>query len=140
MPEVRAPVDVEAIAIAHLKADAAVLAAPDDLEDRVSTELPGDRVGAWVKLDRLPGSTSAAPETAHVERARLQASIWAPTKTAAFDLTALVVQALFRLPDVAVFDYGVVTGVELEVTPYWAPDPETDEPRYLFVIALFVHP
>lgn len=148
MPEVRAPVDTEALIVAHLKADSEVLALID--EERVSTETPGDRAGLWVKLDRLPGSNAGTPETAHLERARVQFSIFGDTrptttevaaKPATWDLTAAVFRSVFRLPDVAIFPgYGIVTGVEAEVFPYWSPDPETDDPRYLFVAAVFVHP
>lgn len=136
MAGIRTPVNTEALAVEHLDNDADVV---DLAGEHVSTELPGNRANPWVQVTRLPGSTGATPETGRLERARLQVSIWADTKAGAWALTELVGRSLLDSPGSS-NSYGVVTGAEYEVTPYWAPDPETDDPRYLFVMALFVHP
>lgn len=140
MALVELPVNVEALAVAHLSAAGEVLALVD--EDHVSTELPADAELPYLKVDLLPGSSST-PQTAHVVRSRVQLSAWGPQgaggKLAAWDLIAAAWAALMRA-DQSSHAYGVVTGTDAEVLPYWSPDPETDEPRYLAVIALFVHP
>lgn len=130
-------VDIEALVVAALKADTAL----DGLVDgRVSTELPGDLDEhlPHVQLWSIPGGTYVRPEPLHLERARLQVSVWATTKGSAWDTATAVVAAAATM--LGTYDLGVVTGVEVEQTPYWAPDPDTDTPRYLSTIGVFAHP
>lgn len=129
MPTVTPPVDVEALLVAYLDP----LVTPP-----VSTELPGDYAGDYVQLWKLPGSM-VTPETQWIERARIQFSVWGSTKESAWDAAAATFAALGAIVDTT-HTLGVVTACDPEVTPYWSPDPDTDDPRYLFTAAFTVHP
>jgi Protein of unknown function (DUF3168) len=129
-------VDVEALAGNVLRADAGVTALAGD---GVSPELPPalDDELPYLQLWRLPGAT-ITDETQHLERARLQFAAWAANRADALDLARAACSALRDFP--GVHTEGIVTAVDLETTPYWSPDPDTDTPRYLWTAALFVHP
>lgn len=139
MPTIDVPVNVEALVVEYLSSSARVLAQVD--EDRVATELPGNAELPFLKVDLLPGSSST-PQTARLARARVQLSAWGPAgaggKLLAWELIAAAFADLLEAPD-ATHTFGVVTGADAEVMPYWSPDPETDDPRYLAVVALYVH-
>lgn len=135
MPTVSPLVDVEALAVAHLLDDAAVTAL---VGDGVSTELPLDAPLPRIQLFRLGGNL-ITQETAWLERSRLFLASWADTKAEAFDVSNAAVVSLMATPDLP-HDAGVVTAADIELAPYWSPDPEDDVPRYLSTIALTVHP
>lgn len=136
MPEATL-VDVEALAVAHLKADVDLVVALGS-EANIGTELPADLPLPFVETRRLGGSL-ITPETARLERARLHLATWAATKPEAWDIAVAAVSAFLRAPDLP-HELGVVTAADVELTPYYSPDPEDDTPRYLATIALTVHP
>lgn len=135
MPAITPLVDVEALAVDHLLADPTVTALVDD---RVSTELPHEATLPYVQLFRLGGNL-ITQETAWLERSRLFLASWAPTKAEAFDVSNAAIVSLMATPDVT-HAAGVVTAADIELAPYWSPDPEDDQPRYLSTVALTVHP
>lgn len=137
MPETDALVDVEALAVAHLRADAELVALMG-ATDNIGTEIRGTLPLPFVELRRLGGNL-ITPETARLERCRLFVATWAATKPGSWDLAAATMQALMRMPD-NVHELGVVTAVDVELTPYYSPDPEDDTPRYLATVAATVHP
>lgn len=137
-----APVDLERVAVAHLLLDADLVAFATS--DGVSVELPedldrhrGERL-PYLRLFKLPGSY-VDDETAVLEAGRLQFDAWGATKAEAFDLAQLAVRALLEAQDVT-HEGAVVTRVNLDATPFWSPDPETDLPRYIFTATVFAHP
>lgn len=137
MSGVRELVDVEALLVALLNADADVVAQAG--ADSVGTELPPelDEELPYLQLWRLPGSI-VTDETQRLERARIQFASWGATRAAALDVARAACKALGEAP--GKHDAGIVTAVDLETTPYWSPDAETDTPRYLFVAAVYVTP
>ena len=120
-------VDIEAILVGYLHSD----------ELPVSTELPANLPLPRVQLWRL-GGTHVTPETQWIERARAQFAAWGNTKTEAFDAAAKVCALLAELPT-AELD-AVFSDVTIEQTPFWSRDPESNDARYLFTVALTVHP
>ncbi len=129
-------VDVEALLGNYLRADPDVTAlagtgVSPELPPELDSELP------YLQLWRLPGST-VTDETQHLERSRVQFASWAVDRADALDLARAACAALRDAT--GSYSEGIVTGVELETTPYWSPDPDTDTPRYLWTAALFVHP
>ena len=137
MPETELLVDVEALTVAHLQGDGDLVALMGGTEN-IGTEQRGELPLPFVEVRRIGGSL-ITPETARLERARLHVALWAATKPAAWDLSTATVRALLRAPDVS-HELGVVTAADMELTPYWSPDPEDDTPRYLATCALTVHP
>lgn len=141
MSGIRELVDVESLTVGLLNIDAGVVAVAGT--DSVGTDLPPDldEELPYLQLWRLPG-TLVTDETQRLERARLQLASWGARLPAgrgdALDLARAACKALGDA--VGSHDAGVVAAVDIEVSPYWSPDPETDTPRYLFVAALFVHP
>lgn len=134
MASIREVVDVEALLVAELGQDAAITALA---ADRVSTELPRDLPLPYLQLSRLPGSI-VDDASMRVERARVQLSSWADNRGDALDLARAALRAIAELAGGS-FEQGTVTGVDAELTPYWSPDPDTDTPRYLLTVALYVH-
>lgn len=137
MPETMPLVDVEALIVAHLRDDADLVALMGG-DDNIGTEQRALLPLPFLEIRRIGGSL-VTPETAHIERARLHVATWAESKPAAWDLAARTVVALLRAPE-APHALGVVTAADMELTPYWSPDPEDDTPRYLATCALTVHP
>lgn len=130
-------VDAEALFVGLLNIDAGVVEIAG--ADSVGVELPpeSDEELPYLQLWRLPSSI-VTDETQRLERVRIQFATWAADRAAALDLARATCKAFGESP--GGHPEGVVTGVELEVSPYWSPDPETDTPRYLFVGAAYVHP
>lgn len=143
MPEERAPVDVEALAIAHLETDddlGALVGGPGDAA-RISSKLPPDFPSAGLALVQVfrVSATEVDPETGHLERAVVQTNAYGSSKGEAWDVYAQTHRALraARRVDHAL---GVVTGVERVSGPTWSPDPRTSAPRYTAAYAVTVHP
>lgn len=143
MPEERAPVDVEALAIAHLEQDAGLgaLVGGTGNAARVATELspgfPAEGL-ALLQVFRV-SSTQVDAETAHIERAVVQANAYGSTKAEAWDVHAQAHRA-FLTARRSVHALGVVTAVERVSGPTWSPDPRTAAPRYTASYAVTVHP
>jgi hypothetical protein len=105
---------------------------PEGLDNPKGTGLP------VVQLARMPG-TFVDVNTAQLEAGRLSVACWGVDKEMAFDTAQATLRALRRLED-APSVHGVCTAVNIDATPWWSPDPETNLPRYLFTASLFVHP
>lgn len=140
MSGIRELVDVEALLVAYLNEAPSVVTVAG--EDSVGTDLPPelDEELPYLQLWRLPGST-VTDETQHLERARIQFAAWAgrEDRGTALDLARAACKELGEATGKHE-GFGNVTAVDLEVTPYWSPDPETDSPRYLFTAAVYVTP
>jgi hypothetical protein len=100
---------------------------------RVGTELQGDL--AALQVTAL-GGTQPWPWEAVVEFA---VSAWGGDKAAANLLARTVVAAAYDLVGQAVTG-GRVVGVDVRLAPLWAPDEDTNRPRYRVDIALTVFP
>jgi hypothetical protein len=137
--ELYAPVDAETLAVAYLKSVADLTALVG--VEGISTELPRDWVAgdAYVRLSRIGGTP--ADSVGHLDRARIQVEAFGATGEDAFSIAGEALLA-FRLLPGSSFDYAgaVVTGVDQDLGLSSQPDPETDAPRYLFGVVLFVHP
>ncbi len=134
-----APVDAETLAVAYLKTVDDVTDLVGD--DGISTELPrswvaGDR---HVRLTRIGGLPVDA--VGHLDRARLQIDAFGADGEDAHAIAGQVLLAFRRLPASA-FTYpgAVVTGAAQDLGLSGSPDPDTDAPRYLFGVVLYVHP
>ena len=140
MPTIRPLVDVEALLVAWLSADAAVLAllaAPTD----VSPELPAgfpSAGAAFVQTFRA-SATTVDTGTGHLERAVVQVNVYGSSREEAWDLAAQTYRAVLEAPG---GDHAgaVVTNAVRITGPSWSPDPVTDAPRYALSFALTVHP
>lgn len=128
-------VDLEALVVAHLLDDAAVAAIAGD---NVLTELDANFAMPTLQVTRFPG-VFTDPDTARLERGRIQVQAWADTKEEAYDLAAAAAVSLKALPDVA-HALGVITAAQWEQGPWWNPDPEQDQPRYMMTLAVYAHP
>lgn len=127
--------NVEKDVIAHLLASEELT----DLlgENRVSTEIPANATFPRVRIV-LSGGTVA------VERWLFQMRIvvegWGDTKDDAFAACTTALSVLQSLRDSAQVQEGVVTSSELDGGVLWAPDPETEKPRYLGSVSIHIHP
>lgn len=139
MTDFFAPVDAETLAVDYLKTVTAVT----DLvtEDGISTRLPrdweaGDR---HVRLTRIAGLPTDA--VGYLDRARIQVDAFGTDEADAQALAGQVLLALRRLPT-ADYSYAgaVVTATAQDLGLANVPDPDTDAPRYLFGMVLYVHP
>lgn len=137
MPTIRPLVDVEAVVIAHLAADPALLALAVDVASETPAGFPP--AGApFVQAFRAT-ATSVDPATGHVERAVLQVNAYGASKAGAWDVIAQAYRALLEAP-AGVHPGAVVTEVVRLSGPTWSPDPVTDAPRYTSSFAVTVHP
>jgi hypothetical protein len=137
MPETVKLVDSEALVVAHLNTDNELTAL---VGDNIGTVLPPDLPLPDCQLFKLAGTiASSAPETVHFEHVRINFAAWAATKPEAYDVAATIIRAFLTLPDVP-HALGTVTAADLELAPYWSPDPEDETPRYLFTLSAHVHP
>lgn len=135
MPELHPPVDGEALVVAHLKADPALDAL--GVADRISTRLPPDFTAQKrIQIERV-GGLPVDPETARVERIRIQVKGFGATKEEAYDVAAAAFVSLRKAAKTHAL--GVVTAVRQDLALQWSPDPETDAPRYLFGVVLYCH-
>lgn len=129
MPLARIAPDSEAIAVDILLADAAVAAIAGV---NVVTERAGEPA-PLIRLFRVGG-----PPSRYIDQARLQLDSWGRTKAEANDLARQALRALLEAEGTSTAD-AVVTAVETDLGLQWAPDPGTDEPRYLCGVVLTAH-
>lgn len=102
---------------------------------RVYTSIPADPTYPLVRVTRIGGVPTIRQ---HLDVARLQIDAWGTTKFEARTVAATA-QAVLHAT-VGAHDEGVVTAVEDDLGMSWQPDPETDRPRYLFGVAVYLHP
>lgn len=126
--------DAELLVITYLRAHSDVQAALGG--QYVSSALPAEPSWPWVTVQRI-GGAGFGPR-GWLDVARLQVDAWADTKQNARSAAANILAALWDLP--GVHTEGVVTGVEQDLGFRWEPDPETNQPRYLFGVAVYLHP
>lgn len=100
---------------------------------RVSTEVRTDLACLQVTL---LGGTQPWPWEASVE---FQLSAWGGTKADASLLARTAASAAYDLVGTAVTG-GRVVGADVRLAPLWAPDEDTNRPRYRADIALTVMP
>jgi hypothetical protein len=134
MGELAPLIDGEALAVAHLKADATLDAL---VGNRVSTELPaGFLAEGRLQVEGEHGLPVDA-DTSHLQRVRIQVKAFGETKEEAFDVAALAYASLRGA--VGSHALAIVTRVTQYIGLRWSPDPETDIPRYLFGLVLYCH-
>ncbi len=125
--------DAERLVAGYLRARPAVTAL---VGARVSTELPATPVFPAVTLTRVGGLPGVA---GYLDRPRIELSCWAATKAAAHALARIVEDAMLAI--VGAHAIGTVTGIiEDGLGLQWNPDPDTDQPRYQFLVELYTHP
>ncbi|MGH9001914.1 MAG: hypothetical protein ACRDYV_02180 [Acidimicrobiia bacterium] len=135
MAELYAPVDTETLVVDYL----GTVDALDGVG--ISTELPRDWTAGdrHVRLSRIGGIP--ADNVGHLDRARIQVEAFGATGEDAFAIAGEALLALRLLPGSAfVYAGAVVTAVDQDLGLASLPDPETDAPRYLFGVVLYVHP
>lgn len=127
------PFDIEAALIEFLSAD------PDlaDLQEGISTELPTNAVLPRIRLNRAGGVTS--PE-GWLDAPRVAIDCWGNTKEEAWNLASTCLPVLLTRLAGGTFEGGVITNVRSELGITWAPDPDTDKPRYTFTVVITTHP
>lgn len=108
----------------------------DDLapihEGRVGTDLDPERPA--IRVTRAP-QPAADPDEDHPS---LQIECWATTQDEASILARSIIACI---PDIeGRHAEGVVSGWEVSAGPFYAPDPDTDAPRYLLGIDLLTYP
>lgn len=129
-------VDVEALSCDYLRSVPAVATL---VGAAVWTDLPASLPAAYVKVERIGGSPDQYPYQA--DRARLQLSATAPTKSEAHDLARAVQAAMWALAGQTT-PFGTVTAVEPDGGFLSLPDDTypTPKPRYLFGALVTAHP
>lgn len=112
------------------------LAAHPDLvllhDGNVATQLPGDRPA--IRVTRLPGPMTGPEE----DTPELQVECWAVEQDEASVLARSVIAVIEDVK--GGHEEGVVAGVDITLGPTFAPDPDTDEPRYLLRVGLLTYP
>lgn len=103
-----------------------------DLETRLAA---GEVIG---RLHRAPGSTFVDQDTGRLEAIRLQLETYGRTGVFAFAAMAELVSVLAGAVDADLTDV-VITSVRIPNGPQWAPDPDTDHPRYLAFAIVHAH-
>lgn len=127
--------DVEALLVNALLAHATVAAM---VSTKVSTELPTTFPdGKRLKLSRI-GGTPVDEDTEYLDRPLIQLEGFGATKADAFDVTAAAMTALLSFAG-KTYTEGTVTKVLRLSGPAYAQDPDTETPRYLLTVAVYVH-
>jgi hypothetical protein len=125
--------DAELIVTTYLRGHADVAAL---VGTRVSTQLPPVPVLPLAIVARVGGVPSLS---GYLDVARLELSAWAATKAAAHLLARTLEAVMLTLPGTR--PAGVVTDVrQTDDGLRWAPDPDTDTPRYQLVFEVYTHP
>lgn len=134
--------DAELLAVNALRADGDL----DVLVDgRVYTAIPANATFPLIRVIRIGGVPVIRQ---HLDVARLQVDAWAgrlddPATAATAKGTARRVAAAAQAAlHAAIGSHaeGVVTGVEDDLGLSWQPDPEENRARYLFGLAMYLHP
>lgn len=135
MPEFPTLVDVEAVLLAFVAADAGVTALDAEVAAEVPASFPSS--GApFVQLFRVGGTDAGS---GHLDRAVVQVNGYGSSRPEAFDVLRAAFGALLRATTAALDD-AVVSDVLRLSGPTWSPDPITDAPRYTLSAAVTVHP
>lgn len=124
--------DAELLAVNALRTDADLIAL---VAGRVYTAVPAEPTFPLVRVTRIGGVPVISQ---HLDVARLQVDVWGATKYQARTVAAAAQAVLHTIA--GIHAEGVVTAVEDDLGLSWQPDQETDQPRYVFGVAMFVHP
>jgi hypothetical protein len=128
-------IDVEAAVVGFLAAhpDVVTLAGANS----VSTELPHDPTFPRLRVT-LTGGTPRARSWLMEYNVTLEA--WADGKFTAFELLVAAATALETELDGAQVTQGTITGCTQNSGVSWAPDPVSNQPRYLTSFSITAHP
>lgn len=124
--------DVELLVATALRADGDVA---DLVGSRVYTEVPPNPTYPLVRVLRVSGER-LTPR--HVDIARIQVDVWANTKREGWVVLDVALASADQLP--GVHDEGIVTAALPAAGPTWAPDPDTDQPRWTADVLIYSHP
>lgn len=128
--------DVEAIAVTYLKAYAGLMAL---VGTRVyGPDTPEDVVFPYVKVKRVAGRPEPGDPAGWLDHADVELQAYAEDRDAAFDICAMAVGALHKIPQVNAL--GIVTAVQDLIGPRPLPDPDTKAFRYLAEVLVTAHP
>jgi len=130
---VRAGPDIELIIVTHMRADPALSAAT------IGTNLPDnlDDVLPFLGVFRV-GGTALHPQ-GWLDRPRLQVDCYAATKQTARDTAAEALASILRAAETT-HTGGVISDAVNDLGLLYQPDPDKGTPRYLFGVALTIHP
>lgn len=106
-------------------------------ENSASTQLNEDAVLPKIRVT-LAGGTPRIDGWLYAPRINIEA--WANDKETSFDLINKISEVLFSELNDALFDEGIVTGIEQDVGLSWIPDPLTNTPRYTLGFVIYNHP
>ena len=128
--------DVEATAVAYLRAHSAVAAI---VGTRVSTELPSTPTFPLLTVRLVTGTEVIRT---HLDEQTVQVDAWGADKAGASLLARTARAALLDVPGDASLSRGVVTGARTVRALAWMPDDTVSppRPRYSFDIGWTVHP
>ena len=124
--------DAELLAVNYLRSVGAVTSL---VGNRVYTDIPAGSAYPLLRLTRI-GGIPTIPQ--HLDVARIQIDAWGTTKFQARTVAATA-QAVMH-DAVGAHTEGVVSNVEDDLGLTWSPDPDTDQSRYTFAVAVFIHP
>jgi hypothetical protein len=124
--------DAELLTVNALRANADLTAL---VGARVYTAIPAEPTFPLVRVTRIGGIPAISR---HLDIARIQVDVWGTTKFQARTVAATAQAAIHAA--IGARAEGVLTGVDDDLGLSWQPDPETDQPRYVFGVALYLHP
>lgn len=103
--------------------------------DHVGTRIPADATGTVVRVTRLGG---IAPVRGRLDLARIQVEVWNADQATARDVAAECLKALHELEGTST-ETAFVTAVEQDLGMSFIPDPMTNQSRYIFGVAVYLH-
>lgn len=106
---------------------------PDLVGTVVSTRVPSDRPGGFLKLNRTGGGRRGRM----VETVDVDFEAWGSSETEAYELAAATVSYMEAAPGDPAFPVNLYR-VSVVGSPGVLPDPVTDASRYVFKLELFV--
>ncbi len=136
MTDLRLLPDAEQMTIAYLVQQPGVAGLVDD---RVSADIPPDAEYPRVQVTLADMEIS---DHGYFAGAVLDIGAWADSKEDANDVIRTVHAALWEDQEdgfVGQREEGVVSGVMERVGIQWLPDPETNRPRYIMQMVVYVH-
>lgn len=127
-------VDAEKLVSEYLRARPEVT---ELVGNRTYTEIPAEPAWPIVVLHRFGGTPKISE---HLDVAHIHFDAYGGSKFEARRLAATVFAAVHDLPKQGVLELGVVTDVRNLLGLVWSRDPETNRARYLFELAIDIHP
>lgn len=124
--------DAELLVVNWLRARTEITAL---VSTRVYTQIPAGPSFPLIRITRIGG----IPEIRqHLDVARIQVDAWGTSQYQARTVAATAQAALHAA--VGLHATGVVSNVDDDLGLTWSPDSETNQPRYVFGVALYIHP